>query len=248
MSLPDAWSSLKRLTPARVALGRAGASLPTGPVLDFQLAHARARDAVQHRPDLAALVAALESAGLPALMVSSQVPDPATYLKRPDLGRRLRVEDAGRLSELAPGGDDAVLVVADGLSGLAVERHAVPLVKVVTGRLRALSWRVGPVVVVRHGRVAIGDEIGGRLGAKLVAVLIGERPGLSSPDSLGVYLTWAPRIGRTDAERNCISNIRPEGLPVAQAAEKLVWLLTEAARRQVSGVDLKEQANGRILR
>jgi len=246
VSLPDAWSSLKRLTPARVALGRTGASLPTGPVLDFQLAHARARDAVHHRPDFEAVASALESAGLPAVIVSSQVPDSATYLRRPDLGRRLLAADAGRLARLAPGGSDAVVVVADGLSGMAVERHAVPLVRLVTGRLQALGWRIGPLVVVRHGRVAIGDEIGGRLGAKLVAVLIGERPGLSSPDSLGVYLTWAPRVGRTDAERNCISNIRPEGLPVEQAAEKLLWLMTEAARRQLSGVDLKEEANGRI--
>jgi ethanolamine ammonia-lyase small subunit len=246
--LPDAWSSLRSLTPARIALGRAGASLPTGPVLDFQLAHARARDAVHHRPDLDAIVTLLETGGLPALRVASRVPDPATYLKRPDLGRRLRPEDAERLAGLASSDSDVALVIADGLSGMAVERHAVPLARIVARRLQALSWRVSPISVVTHGRVAIGDEIGAALRARLVAVLIGERPGLSSPDSLGVYLTWAPRVGRTDAERNCISNIRPEGLPVEPAAEKLVWLLTEATRRQLSGVDLKEEAHARILR
>lgn len=249
MTLPDAWQGLRPLTPARIALGRAGASLPTGPVLAFQLAHARARDAVKHQPDLAAIAEELSRAGIPSLRVQSQVEAAEQYLKRPDLGRRLREKDAESLARLAePGGADAVLVIADGLSGLAVERHAVPLATLVTARLAASGWRTGPVVIARFGRVAIGDEIGERLGARLVAVLIGERPGLSSPDSLGVYLTWAPRVGRTDAERNCLSNIRPEGLAIAPAADKLVWLMNEARRRQLSGVDLKEDADGRVLR
>lgn len=249
MTLPDAWQGLRPLTPARIALGRAGASLPTGPVLAFQLAHARARDAVKHQPDLAAIAEELSRAGIPSLRVQSQVESAEQYLKRPDLGRRLREKDAESLARLAePGGADAVLVIADGLSGLAVERHAVPLATLVTARLAASGWRTGPVVIARFGRVAIGDEIGERLGARLAAVLIGERPGLSSPDSLGVYLTWAPRVGRTDAERNCLSNIRPEGLAIAPAADKLVWLMNEARRRQLSGVDLKEDADGRVLR
>lgn len=249
MTLPDAWQGLRPLTPARIALGRAGASLPTGPVLAFQLAHARARDAVKHQPDLAAIAEELSRAGIPSLRVQSQVEAAEQYLKRPDLGRRLREKDAESLARLAePGGADAVLVIADGLSGLAVERHAVPLATLVTARLAASGWRTGPVVIARFGRVAIGDEIGERLGARLAAVLIGERPGLSSPDSLGVYLTWAPRVGRTDAERNCLSNIRPEGLAIAPAADKLVWLMNEARRRQLSGVDLKEDADGRVLR
>jgi ethanolamine ammonia-lyase small subunit len=221
MPLPDTWTNLRCLTPARIALGRAGSSQPTDAVLDFQLAHARARDAVQHRPDLTVVTGALEAGGVSCVNVSSRVSDSATYLTRPDLGRRLREEDAGRLATLAKGESDLALVIADGLSGMAVERHA---------------------------GVAVGDEIGERLRSRLVAVLIGERPGLSSPDSLGVYLTWAPRIGRTDAERNCISNIRPEGLPLGPAADKLLWLMTEARRRQLTGVNLKEEIDGRLLR
>jgi ethanolamine ammonia-lyase small subunit len=204
---------------------------------------------VKHVPDLAALAAGLEAAGLAQLRVQSRVSDGGEYLKRPDLGRRLREADAATLTVRAqPGGVDAVLVIADGLSGLAVERQALPLVTQVAIRLTARGWRLGPVVVARFGRVALGDEIGERLGARLVAVLIGERPGLSSPDSLGVYLTWAPRVGRTDAERNCLSNIRPDGLSIPAAADKLLWLMDEARRRQLSGVELKENADGRLLR
>jgi ethanolamine ammonia-lyase small subunit len=249
MLLADPWSALRTLTSARIALGRAGSSLPTGAQLDFQLAHARARDAVHHVADLDGIAAALQAAGLAALRVASQVPDRTAYLTRPDLGRRLLPADVARVAAVAPtDGADAALVIADGLSGLAVERHAVSLAALVASRLTAMGWRLAPVAVVCHGRVAIGDEIGERLRARLVAVLIGERPGLSSPDSLGVYLTWAPRPGRTDAERNCISNIRPEGLPVPLAAEKLLWLMLEAMRRSVTGVDLKEEADGRLVR
>lgn len=247
--LPDAWRGLRSLTPARIALGRAGMSLPTSEVLAFQLAHARARDAVTHRPDLALVASQLAAAGLPSVPVQSRVSDATEYLTRPDLGRRLRAEDGERLGAVAvPGGVDLGFVIADGLSGLAVERHAAALAIDAGARLRALGWRSAPVVIARFGRVALGDEIGERLGARLVAVLIGERPGLSSPDSLGVYLTWAPRLGRTDAERNCISNIRPEGLPVAAAAERLAWLAAEARRRELSGVALKEEADGKLLR
>jgi ethanolamine ammonia-lyase small subunit len=248
MSLPDAWTNLRSLTPARIALGRTGSSQPTDSVLDFQLAHARARDAVHHRPDLAAVARALEAGGLSSVSVSSQVSDPSTYLKRPDLGRRLRPEDADTLASVAGPGTDLVLVIADGLSGMAVERQAAPLALLVTARVQALGWRMAPVTIVSFGRVAIGDEIGERLRSRLVAVLIGERPGLSSPDSLGAYLTWAPRVGRTDAERNCVSNIRPEGLPLARAADKLLWLMTEARRRELTGVNLKEEIDGRLLR
>jgi ethanolamine ammonia-lyase small subunit len=249
MTLPDVWQGLKALTPARIALGRAGGSLPTAPVLAFQAAHARARDAVKHAPDLAAIESALSQSGIACLRVQSRVESAEQYLKRPDLGRRLRQEDVAALRGRAEAaGVDLVLAIADGLSGLAVERHAAPLAVMVRGRLEPLGWRMGPVVLARFGRVAIGDEIGECLRAALVAVLIGERPGLSSPDSLGVYLTWAPRIGRTDAERNCLSNIRPEGLTLAAAADKLVWLLSEARRRKLSGVDLKEDADGRLLR
>ncbi len=247
MTHPDSWRGLRALTPARIALGRAGASLPTGEVLAFQLAHARARDAVQHPADLEAVERACAAAGLAPMRVSSRVPDAVDYLTRPDLGRRLDPADAERLGAAAAG-YDAVLVIGDGLSGLAVERHAVPLAARVTARLAEAGWRLGPVVVARFARVALGDEIGERLGARMVAVLIGERPGLSSPDSLGVYLTWEPRVGRTDAERNCLSNIRPAGLAIERAAEKLAWLMTEARRRALTGVDLKEDAGGELLR
>ena len=248
-ALPDPWASLRALTPARIALGRAGTSLPTAAQLEFQLAHARARDAVHHRADLDGVVARLEAAGLRAIRVASQAPDRDSYLKRPDLGRGLVPADGERLGRLAGhGGADLALVIADGLSGLAVERHAVPLADAVAGWTRQMNWSLAPVAVVTNGRVAVGDEIGQRLGARLVAVLIGERPGLSSPDSLGVYLTWDPRPGRTDAERNCISNIRPEGLTPLRAAEKLCWLMTEATRRRLTGVALKEEADGGLLR
>jgi ethanolamine ammonia-lyase small subunit len=248
-ALPDPWASLRALTPARIALGRAGTSLPTAAQLDFQLAHARARDAVHHPTDLDGIVTGLQATGLRAIRVASQAPDRDTYLKRPDLGRRLLPADGERLGAIAgDGAADLALVIADGLSGLAVERHAVPLADAVAGWVRQMNWSLAPVAVVTNGRVAVGDEIGQRLGARLVAVLIGERPGLSSPDSLGVYLTWDPRPGRTDAERNCISNIRPEGLAPARAAEKLCWLMTEATRRRLTGVALKEEADGGLLR
>jgi ethanolamine ammonia-lyase small subunit len=243
---PDPWAALSRLTPARIALGRAGGSLPTSAHLAFQLAHAQARDAVHHAADIAAVAALLEAEGLRTLSVASDAPDRATYLQRPDLGRRLAASAHEALADAAGGGEaDLAIVIADGLSGFAMERHAAPLALLLHRRLAALGWRIAPVVLVRGGRVAVGDEIGALLGARLVVLLIGERPGLSSPDSLGAYLTFAPRPGRTDAERNCVSNIRPEGLPVPAASERILWLLTEARRRQLTGVGLKEEA-GRL--
>ncbi|HUR94311.1 MAG TPA: ethanolamine ammonia-lyase subunit EutC [Gemmatimonadales bacterium] len=242
---PDPWHALRSLTPARIALGRAGASLPTRAHLDFQLAHARARDAVHDALDVAAFRSALSAVGLESVAVRSAAPDRATYLQRPDLGRRLDSAAGERLPPADPGDVDAALVVADGLSARAAQSHAAPLIAALAPRLRDAGWRLAPVVVVEQGRVAIGDEIGGRLGARLVLVLIGERPGLTAPDSLGAYLTWDPRPGRTDAERNCVSNIRPEGFVIALAAEKLVYLMLEAARRRLSGVALKD--DGRML-
>ena len=238
----DPWEALRRLTAARIALGRAGASLPTAAHLAFQLDHARARDAVHHRLDVDALAEALAPAGLPVLRARSLAADRPEYLRRPDLGRRLDAASRQALADRSAAGCDAVFVVADGLSALAVERHAPPLLARVAERLRREGWRLGPAVVVEQGRVAVGDEVGEALGAAMVAVLIGERPGLSSPDSLGVYLTWAPRPGRTDAERNCVSNVRPEGLPYEQAAHRLAWLMAEARTRRLSGVELKEEA------
>jgi ethanolamine ammonia-lyase small subunit len=238
----DPWAPLGRLTPARVAIGRAGGSLPTGAHLAFQLAHAQARDAVHHAANLNEVAARLAAAGLHPVLVQSAVPDRAIYLRRPDLGRRLSEAGHRTVAALArPGGTDLALVIADGLSGFAVERHAAAVAQMVAEPLRGDGWSLSPTVLVQQGRVAIGDEIGALLGARLVALLIGERPGLSSPDSLGAYLTFMPKPGHTDAERNCVSNIRTEGLSVAAAAVKLVWLLREARRRKLTGVGLKDE-------
>jgi ethanolamine ammonia-lyase small subunit len=225
-------------TPARVELGRAGGSLPTRALLAFQLAHAKARDAVHLPLAVNSLMLELKQKGIASIPLTSAVRDRDEYLKRPDLGRRLNDATRERLAALHAE-YDAAFVIADGLSALAVHRHAVPLLELI---LPDLDWRVTPVAIVEQGRVAIGDEIGELLGARLVVVLIGERPGLSSPDSLGVYLTWQPRSGRTDAERNCISNIRAEGLSYAAAAHKLLFLMNESRRLKLSGVQLKEAA------
>jgi ethanolamine ammonia-lyase small subunit len=238
-----AWSDLRALTPARVALGRSGASLPTAPLLDFQLAHARARDAVHHRLGVAVLRTRLETLGLPVHAVRSAARDRREYLARPDLGRRLDPASRAALERVdATGAPELVWLVADGLSALAIERHAPALIELALPRLAEMEWRMGPIVVAEEGRVALGDEVGELLAAKMVAVLIGERPGLSQPDSLGVYLTYLPRVGRRDAERNCISNIRPEGLGYRAAAHRLCHLLAEARRRRLSGVELKDDA------
>ncbi|AKJ32178.1 ethanolamine ammonia-lyase subunit EutC [Caldimonas brevitalea] len=238
----DGWAAWRSLTPARIALGRVGASLPTDQLLAFGCAHAQARDAVHLPLDVAALTARLQALGLPVLTLHSAAPDRATYLLRPDLGRRLDAPSVALLEAQASPGCDLLLVVGDGLSSAAIERQAVPLIERVLARWPA-DWRLGPVVVATQARVALGDEIGQRLRADLVAVLIGERPGLSSPDSLGVYLTLAPRVGRTDAERNCLSNVRPEGLSHDEAARKLLWLAREARRLGATGVALKDASD-----
>ncbi|HUA22128.1 MAG TPA: ethanolamine ammonia-lyase subunit EutC [Bryobacteraceae bacterium] len=233
---------LRDYTTARVGLGRAGQSIPTRELLDFQLAHARARDAVRLPLDVRSLVVELKQKGIEPVTAASAVRDRSVYLRRPDLGRRLNAESRARLAAL-DGEHDAAFVIADGLSALAVHRHAAALLEIVVAHL---DWRSAPVVIVEQARVAIGDEIGELLGAKLAVVLIGERPGLSSPDSLGVYLTWQPKPCRTDAERNCISNIRAEGLSYAVAAHKLLFLMNEARRLKMSGVGLKEDARARL--
>lgn len=230
---------LRALTPARVGLGRTGVSLETREVLDFQRAHAQARDAVHGRLDAAALAAEIEQVTRQGVLrLRSACKDRTTYLQRPDLGRRLDEASRERLAARENGaGCELAVIVADGLSALAVERHAVPLLVELLPRLD--GWTIGPIVIAEQGRVAIGDEIGQALRAEISVVLIGERPGLSSPDSLGAYITWEPRPGRTDAERNCISSVRAEGLSYKVAAEQLWWYLTEARRRRVTGVDLK---------
>jgi len=239
----DPWTALRRFTPARLALGRAGASLPTREVLRFALAHAQARDAV-HAPFAAETIASgIEALGLRPIEVASAAPDRATYLRRPDLGRRLSEESRARLEAEPASRPDLAIAVADGLSATAVAAHAVPLVAALLDATRPRP-SLAPVAVARQARVALGDEVGVALGARCVLVLIGERPGLSSPDSLGAYLTFDPRPGRTDAERNCVSNVRPEGLAYAVAAGKLAWLLAESFRRRLTGVALKDESDG----
>ncbi len=230
MSTPALWRDLRRFTDARVGLGRAGTAQPTAAHLDFQEAHARARDAVWSALDVPALVAAI---GRPVTRVRSAAADRREYLLRPDRGRRLA---EGIPLPAAPG--RIALVVADGLCATGVQRHAPG---VLDRLIPALPLPAAPIVVAEQARVAIGDDIGEAMGAAAVVVLIGERPGLSATDSLGLYITWAPRRGRTDAERNCISNVRPGGMSYADAAAKAAWLLRAAAALGVTGVALKDE-------
>ncbi|MBS1852747.1 MAG: ethanolamine ammonia-lyase subunit EutC [Acidobacteria bacterium] len=230
--------SLSSYTPARVGLQKTGVSLATAEVLDFQLAHAQARDAVHAALDGSSLREGLRARHLPALFLHSAASDRSTYLRHPNLGRSLSPESIGRLK---PQPCDVVVVIADGLSAVAVDRHALPLLDTVLPLLPR-DWTLGPVCVVEQGRVAVGDVVGAALPAEISVVLIGERPGLSSPDSLGAYITWQPRPGRSDAERNCISNIRLEGLHYEAAARKLAFYLTAARAQKLTGVALKESS------
>jgi ethanolamine ammonia-lyase small subunit len=242
------WEQLRRFTPARIGLGRVGGSVPTQALLDFELAHARARDAVHAGLDVEALAGRLRASGFgDAPRVVGQARGRMEYLLRPDLGRRLDEPSRDLLVSARPAGGaegrSLAVVIADGLSAIAAARHAVPLL-VALRNLEEWDAQEVAVVVAQSARVGLGDEIGELLGAEAVVVLIGERPGLSSPDSLGAYLTWGPRVGRTDAERNCISNIRPEGLPYEEAARRLRYLLGEARRLKLSGVALKDDSEG----
>jgi ethanolamine ammonia-lyase small subunit len=250
VDLQNPWLQLRRLTPARIALGRTGTSLPTSAQLDFQFAHAQARDAVHLPFDHAGLSAQLSERGRESLLLHSAAVDRNSYLQRPDLGRKLSDESAQALRDYAaahPGGVDLAIVVADGLSALAVHRHTLPFLTRLEEQMTADGWSLAPVVLVEQGRVAVGDEIGQLLGAKMLVMLIGERPGLSSPDSLGLYFTYNPKIGLTDAYRNCISNVRLEGLSYGMAAHRLLYLMREACRRQLSGVNLKDEAQVQTL-
>ncbi len=241
---------LRRLTPARIALGRTGTSMPTRAQLDFQYAHAQARDAVHLPFDHAGLSSQLAERGRASLLLHSAASDRNSYLQRPDLGRKLSDESAQALRDYAlanPGGVDLAIVVADGLSALAVHRHTLPFLARMEDQIVNDGWSVSPVILVEQGRVAVADEIGELMGAKMTVILIGERPGLSSPDSLGLYFTYNPKIGLTDAYRNCISNVRLEGLSYGMAAHRLLYLMREACRRQLSGVNLKDEAQLQTL-
>ena len=244
------WLNLRNLTPARIALGRTGTSLPTSAQLDFQFAHAQARDAVHLAFDHQGIRDQLDERGRESLLLHSAASDRNSYLQRPDLGRRLDDASAQILDAYAaahPGGVDLAIVVADGLSALAVHRHTLPFLARLEEQIAAEGWSVSPIVLVEQGRVAVADEVAERLGAKMSVILIGERPGLSSPDSLGLYFTYAPKVGLNDAYRNCISNVRLEGLSYGMAAHRLIYLMREACRRQLSGVNLKDEAQVNTL-
>ena len=239
---PDPWSGLRALTEARIALGRTGGSLTTAEVLDFRLAHAAARDAVLTPFDSTALADEILALGTGVFTVTSAASDRAQYLQRPDSGRRLSEESRAALTGFAAGRPpvDLVIIAADGLSTQAV-RQIVPLLRGLLPALQGAGWELAPVIVASQSRVALQDEIGALLQARLSLILLGERPGLGSADSLGAYFTWDPRPGRTDAERNCLSNIRAAGLPPEDAAARLFNLLTESRHRRLSGTGLKDE-------
>ncbi|WP_247236345.1 ethanolamine ammonia-lyase subunit EutC [Telluribacter sp. SYSU D00476] len=243
----DDWQFLRQYTPARLALGRSGHSLPTRALLEFNLDHARARDAIYATFDKEELALQLSGHGYQTLLLSSQATDRHEYLLRPDLGRQLSEESKKVLEELPASPCTLSIVIADGLSATAVNTHALEVVKQLVDVLNNDEWKLAPVCLVEQGRVAIADEIGYLLKAEMVLILIGERPGLSSPDSLGAYLTYAPRPGLTDESRNCVSNIRPEGLHYRAAAQKLHYLLSEMKRHQLSGVGLKDEMDDSAL-
>jgi len=242
----EIWTALRRLTAARIGLKRSGASLATAPLLDFRLAHARARDAVHEPFDEAGLMTKLAGLSDPVISVASAAEDRQSYLLRPDLGRCLAAgADAALVSHR--GDYDVVLVVTDGLSARAVTLHAWPVLSQLATVLGAEGWKIAPLVLVRHGRVAIGDAVAAALGARSVAVLIGERPGLSAPDSMGAYLTFRPHAGTTDADRNCISNIRPDGIGYQPAGFKIAHLLRGMHSRGASGVALKDDSDRLLI-
>jgi len=239
----DPWATARAITSARIGLARTGASVATAPLLEFRLAHARARDAVHAELDMPRLVADLAAIGWDGELhiVGSAVANRTEYLLRPDLGRILQPDALSRFAGTAQ--HDLAIVVADGLSAMAAQTHAAPVLAALAPALHADQWKVLPPVLVRNGRVAIGDVIALLRGARAVLVLIGERPGLSSPDSLSAYITWEPHPGTVDAERNCISNIRPDGLAPRDAASRIAYLLHEMRRRGMSGVALKDESD-----
>ena len=242
--LPGPWDALRRLTAARIGLKRSGASLATAPLLEFQLAHARARDAVHEALDEDALERDLTPLGLPVLTIASQAKDRPQFLMRPDLGRQLPSEAEHTLG-VKKGTYDIAFVISDGLSASAAQKHAAPLLAEIIPALK--DWRIAPLVIVRLGRVGAGDAVAAALNATSVVVLLGERPGLTAPDSLGAYLTWKPRPDTTEADRNCVSSIRPEGVRYSDAARTIVHLLRAMRAGGVSGIGLKDDSDQLLL-
>jgi ethanolamine ammonia-lyase small subunit len=243
--MSDPWQQLRRLTTARIALGRTGGSLPTRELLDFRLAHARARDAVHAPFEAAEFAHQLGFLDAEVLCLESAATTQMDFLRRPDLGRKLASTSRAQLTARAAESSDPrdlVIIISDGLSSLATTEHAPPLLATLVPLLQQNGWPLAPLIVVKHGRVALQDEIGELLQARLSLMLLGERPGLGAADSLGAYFTYAPHPGLTDAARNCVSNIRTEGLPPVEAAQKLFYLMTQSRKRALSGVDLKDDA------
>ncbi len=249
----DPWADLRRHTPARIALGRAGTSLPTAELLRFAAAHAQARDAVHIALDTVTLAAQLQAQGWATLPAHSRAPDRASYLRRPDWGRQLDAASVALLRAAAttlPIPPDLLIVLGDGLSAVAVQQHGAGLLAALRAALQPSPGQhlnLAPLVIATQARVALADQIGALLQARLVLMLLGERPGLSAPHSMGAYLTHAPQIGCHDAQRNCVSNIRPDGLPPQQAARRLAWLVREALRRRTTGLALKDSSATAVL-
>ena len=241
-TVQDPWGDLKQFTRARIALGRVGSSLPTKEILNFGMSHAMARDAVHLALDVDSLEKQIQSLGCDVLKLHSRAPDRGSYLLRPDWGRRLKDDSADLIKALPQQKIDVSIVIGDGLSSLAVQKHAAPMLQAIQQTMSS-EWKLGPVVIASQARVALADEVGELMNARMVILLIGERPGLSSPDSLGLYLTYQPKVGCSDAERNCISNVRPDGLNYEAAAKKLLWLAKESMRLKVSGVALKDESD-----
>lgn len=241
----DSWVALRRFTRARIALGRAGHALPTSALLDFQLAHAQARDAVHVPWDREAFAERLRGIGEDVLVLDTPVGSRGEYLRRPDLGRVLTEASRTRLKDVTADPADVALIVTNGLSSTAVERHGIPLLQAIVQGCRTRGFSLAPVSLVANGRVALSDVIGSALAARVAVIVVGERPGLSAADGLGIYLTFSPQPGNTDAQRNCISNIRPpDGLSYEAAAAKLLYLAGEAMQRGISGVALKDENLG----
>lgn len=234
----DTWQILKKYTNARIALGRAGSTLPTQEILQFKMAHALARDAVSSEIDRTCLAESFRSMGIHTIVVQSQVTDRNDYLRNPNKGRVLDNQSKEQLQSLKDKPMDLCIVVADGLSADAVNLYAVPLVDLLIRKLD--NWTLTPVILARYSRVALSDPIGEIVGSRIALILIGERPGLSAPRSLGAYLTYQPKTGNTDEKRNCISNIHPDGLTLGLAAAKIVHLLYQMRTKQISGILLKD--------
>jgi ethanolamine ammonia-lyase small subunit len=240
----DFWQYLQQFTPARIARGRAGHSIPTQELLKFQADHAQARDAVHSILDVATLKNQFQTnLDLPVVCLRSEVEHRSQYLQRPDLGRTLHQSSRQQLQDLTATQNDICFVITDGLSAKAIQENAFELVKSLAEKLQKMEWQIAPICLVEQGRVAIADEIGFLLNAEIVMVLIGERPGLTSPNSMGAYITLKPRVGMTDENRNCVSNIRPEGMSVPSASNKIQYLLTEIKTKKISGVNLKDNEN-----